>query len=174
MFSAKLVRLLAASTLALGMGAAQAAPLTGNVSFVGSYAPNVATGNPVSFEYLAGASGLAFTSPGAQGSLGGFAPASFSFASNWDFTSSGVTLIASPFSFKWSSVTERYTSGDVSVLRLMGTLGTGSDAVPGQLTITSNGGSFSGEFKAVPLPATLMLLGAGFLGAAVAARRRSI
>ena len=167
--------------LALG-SVAQAAPILGEVHFVGLWAPSGGSGTAtatgidfVNFQIvLAGTDDYAgLTGTGVAFQNFAFAPFGSPVVPLWAFSSGGRD-----YSFDLTSVA--VTSQTSTQLGLVGTGVlhiTGSDDTPATWDFTGNQGSklfsFSADNVAVPEPTTVGMLGLGLIGLTAAGSKRS-
>jgi len=189
----KKLHLAASIALALTAAAAQAAPVTGTIGFAGP-------GSFVGASNWYQSTGVDFTGPWATtvGGTGTFAaipmftnPVTFADF-NWGASSGAVNIptpIAPVWTFTYSGVTYELDIGSITNI-LRGSAANNSISVSGTGTLKATGyentvgtwnftGGATGESlnlsfssQAVPLPATIGLLGLGLAALGVASRRR--
>ncbi len=177
-FLASLLTVLAL-TLAFGAGAAQAVPITGDISFTGSYTIDNTSNLALATKFLS-FDGVTVTTGEASGTYAGtdgapvtFQPFAFSDAGVtplWTFTI-GLTT----FSFDATTLTKPFANVNNLVVEGVGVAHvTGFDDTPGFWSITANKAgtsfSFSSSAATVPEPAAIGVAGLGL--ATIFLRRR--
>ena len=166
--------------LALG-SVAQAAPIAGEVHFVGSWAPTGGSGTAtatgidfINFQIVLDGTGNYAGLTGTGVAFQNFTFAPFGGASPlWVFTSGGLF-----YSFDMVSVAVTFQDSTQIGLRGAGVLhATGFDDTLANWDFTGNQGSrlfsFSADNVAVPEPTTVGLLGLGLIGLTAAGSKRS-
>lgn len=188
----KVAALATVAVVALGVSSASAMMIDGEISFTSpSFTPTGGTGlgNATGFDFVTNIA----TAQACAGDLltGGACAAGLGTIEDFDFSplgslgGGGVGPIADfwtigIFNFDLEAVNILFQSGMALFLEGTGTMSaTGFDDTPGNFmftTQTAGDRTFSASFSSatIPEPATLGLVGLGFVGLGVAARRRQV